>query len=783
MLRKSGMIISLLLMGNSYLLLAQSARSYFKAGEEFHRSMDYRDAIAQYTKAIELDPEFDEAYINRARAFSQTGDHASAAVDFDRALAFNEKDHELYYLSAREWYLQGNSRVSLAKLNQAIDRKRNFLEAYQLRADVYMELRQYEKALQDYQRSLKINEDDEGYYHLGSAYENLGMLKEAEEAYQQSIDENNRIPETHLALARLQYQRKKYDEALGSVRQMLTLEPGNLDGILLQSKLQAAQGDYPEAIETLSVASAESPMESSIYLHRGDVYRMMNQLNNAIIDYTRAIDLDPMNAALYYKRGGAYEEIRQYDKALDDYDRLLEMSGKDATAEALYEEASRHLFELSREENKPRVVLKDPLPGEGNRISVPREVEVIDVAGLVEDESKIKSLQVNGQMVPVEHTADGRSFHTSVNLLHAEIITIQVTDVYNNSETAIYPVRRTEVTPPGVQMIAPYSADGRTLYLDGNEPRIYLEGRVEDESKIQSIYVDSVLASYIPDDLNPYFTALVSIENKNSITINVVDEFGNESASVFTLNRDARTFEDNPMGKTWVVFIENSDYEYFASLEGPSRDVGLMQKALSKYQIHNLVHKRNMTKEEMQRFFSIELRDMIRSNKINSLLVWYAGHGKFINGTGYWLPVDATGNDEFSFYNIGQLKASMESYPDFLTHKLVITDACESGPSFYRAMRGEIRERSCEDWASTRMKSSQVFSSAGNESASDESQFTKTFANVLTSNPGECISIERIVQRVTSSMLNNNQQRPQFGKIAGLEDEDGTFFFVPKGND
>jgi hypothetical protein len=189
----------------------------------------------------------------------------------------------------------------------------------------------------------------------------------------------------------------------------------------------------------------------------------------------------------------------------------------------------------------------------------------------------------------------------------------------------------------------------------------------------------------------------------------------------------------------------------------------------------------NMTKDEMQRFFSIELRDMIRSNKINSLLIWYAGHGKFINNTGYWIPVDATWNDEFSYYNIGQLKASMESYPDFLVHNLVVTDACESGPSFYRAMRSEIEERSCDDWTSTRLKSSQVFSSAGNESADDNSQFARTFSNVLASNPGNCLSIEAIVQKVSASMVNNNQQRPQFGKIAGLEDEDGSFFFVPKG--
>jgi len=62
----------------------------------------------------------------------------------------------------------------------------------------------------------------------------------------------------------------------------------------------------------------------------------------------------------------------------------------------------------------------------------------------------------------------------------------------------------------------------------------------------------------------------------------------------------------------------------------------------------------------------------------------------------------------------------------------------------------------------------------------DNSQFTRTFANSLANNPDACIPIESIVKKVTSAVVNNNQQKPQFGKIAGLEDEDGTFFFISK---
>jgi hypothetical protein len=122
----------------------------------------------------------------------------------------------------------------------------------------------------------------------------------------------------------------------------------------------------------------------------------------------------------------------------------------------------------------------------------------------------------------------------------------------------------------------------------------------------------------------------------------------------------------------------------------------------------------------------------------------------------------------------------MQSYPDFVNHTLVITDACESGPSFYQAMRSDLKERSCNDWEATRFKSSQVFSSAGYELAVDDSQFTRTFANVLANNPNNCVPIESIVQKVTTAVVNNKQQKPQFGKIAGLEDEDGTFFFISK---
>ncbi|MBA4322629.1 MAG: hypothetical protein C0408_07415, partial [Odoribacter sp.] len=182
---------------------------------------------------------------------------------------------------------------------------------------------------------------------------------------------------------------------------------------------------------------------------------------------------------------------------------------------------------------------------------------------------------------------------------------------------------------------------------------------------------------------------------------------------------------------------------------------------------------------EMEKYFNIELRDLLKTNQVKSLLVWYAGHGKFINDVGYWIPVDANRDDEFTYFNINALKAGMQGYAS-LTHTLVVSDACESGPSFYQAMRSSNDEPKCDDVKASAFKSAQVFSSAGYELAVDNSQFTQTFANTLINNRNACIPIESIVKSVSAAVANINQQKPKFGKIAGLQDENGTFFFIAK---
>jgi len=67
-----------------------------------------------------------------------------------------------------------------------------------------------------------------------------------------------------------------------------------------------------------------------------------------------------------------------------------------------------------------------------------------------------------------------------------------------------------------------------------------------------------------------------------------------------------------------------------------------------------------------------------------------------------------------------------------------------------------------------------------NGSATDNSQFARTFANILINNFNQCISIEQIVAKVSDAVRRSNQGEPVFARIRGFDDQKGSFVFYQR---
>jgi tetratricopeptide (TPR) repeat protein len=759
----------------------QNGRKFYKAGSEFVENLKYGDAIVQFSNAIQAEPSNADYYYARGKAYEALFKNDEAKADFEKAIVFDPKNVDALISLGAICNRTGDFTRALGFLNRASRVDKRNSAVYPEKVLTLIGLERYDQALRVSDTALIIKDTPMNYYWRGIVYTKLNNDVFARKELDKAISKDKKLVEPRLELAELLL---KIDDAQGALDQCNTIiknDDKNTAAYMMRSKVYKKNLDYPSAINDISKNILIEPNNPDFYLFRGQCYQDFNQHTNAINDFTKYISLNPNNPDAFFARAKSYEDIREFEKAMDDYKKITVLSEFDPRAHKMLKEAQDRLYELKREQDPPVVTVVNPAPV-NDSIKMRGDSKTMVIAGKIKDASKIKSFTINKDTVRIAEKKGEYEFLSNVNVDGINEIVLVATDDYNNQKTLTFPLTRTEINPPKIMIVAPYASDDGQVYIDNNSPLLSIQGKVTDESKIKSIFIDGVSGSYSGNEMNPVFTANIDILNKDKIVVEAEDIYGNRQTTEFHLNRTGAVIsETNPMGKTWVVFIENSAYTSFSSLDGPVKDINLMVRAFGNYQIQNIIQKKDMTKAEMERFFSIELRDQLKANQVKSLLIWYAGHGKFINDVGYWIPVDAKRDDEFTYFNLNTLRAAMETYLNYLTHTLVITDACESGPGFYQAMRSDnLKKRSCSDWQATQFKSSQVFSSAGYELAVDDSQFTRTFATALLNNPNACIPIEEIVAKVSSAVTTNNQQKPNFGKIAGLKDEDGTFFFIAR---
>lgn len=773
-------VLSFFLLVLHFSSFGQNAKKHVKTGEDFYASQNYTDAIDQYTKAIEIQVDFVDAYILRAQAYAAIKDVENAAKDYKRATAFDPKNEELYYKSGKLFAELGEDSIAIVMLSKSIELKKKYLAPYRILVQSYLNEGNFDKALVTSSKWVELDESDRSYYYEALVYDSLQQYVKSVEVYRKCLTKNPNFVLAYIGIAKAELNLNKINDAYTDINKAIALDKNSVDAYVIKSMIGVKNMDYPNAIDDVSRAIIVEPDNKDLYRLRGSYYIKFGQYSNAISDYNRILMIDKNDVQTYYDRGMANAQTGNTRQALDDFRRFKDLSPANVAMAGMIEKAEEQVYELNKESNNPEVVFSAPVMNKSGVFEIPFSADLIRFEGAVDDQSLIKKIEINGVGADFDRTVLNPNFEILFNVESLDEINIVVTDIYFNVLIQTIKIRRTEVDNPIIHLRAPVASDNGEIFLDTESPQLYVEGVIEDQSKIAIIKVNDLIASFPIEEPNPSFSATISIANTDKFTVYVEDIYGNGTLMTYLLNRGSiGLLADNPMGKTWVIFIENSNYEEFASLDGPEKDITAIRSSLTSYKINNFIHKKDMTKKDMERFFAIELRDLARANQVNSLLIWYAGHGKFINETAYWIPINATRDDEFTYFNINTIKASLQSYSQTLTHTLMINDACESGASFADLTRGE-QERRCDDWQDIRSKSSQVLSSAGYELALDNSQFTKTFANMLKNNPNMCIPIDEIVKSVKTAVVQNKQQSPKFGIISGLGDENGTFFFIKK---
>jgi len=158
---------------------------YFR-GLAFLNTDQVDKAIADFDRAIALDPYFSDAFLNRGNAFEKKGKFDEAIENFDKAAALNPS-YEAYFNRGITFEKMGRLDESIADYDQAIALNPSRHEAYHEAGKLYGKMGLFDKAIEYFNRDIAVNpKQAESYNIRGVCYLYLGeddrALKDFNEA-------------------------------------------------------------------------------------------------------------------------------------------------------------------------------------------------------------------------------------------------------------------------------------------------------------------------------------------------------------------------------------------------------------------------------------------------------------------------------------------------------------------------------------------------------------------------------------------------------------------------
>lgn len=289
----------------------QTAEDFLKRGKEKLYEARYKEAMADFTRAVELDPKLTEAYLERGRLYIMIG-------TFEKQKSSAEKYQIRQTLAPGETPPKSeNSLKAIADFTRVVELDPQSSEAYRLRGVIYNWEEDYELAAADFRSYLKLKPND-------ATFQN--ELK---------LAENNLVGE-------LSSQTKK----------MMDLALNSED-----------EAEKRKLYERVIAASAKIlQLDSStiiIYERRGDAYRYSEQFDLAEADYSRLLALKPNDEYLLVKRAVALVGLKKYEQARRDYELLFSLLKNDARSNNLRRDAYTGRGELYLAENDDDRAIED----------------------------------------------------------------------------------------------------------------------------------------------------------------------------------------------------------------------------------------------------------------------------------------------------------------------------------------------------------------------------------------------------------------------------------------
>ena len=272
-------------------------------------------ALSALNKAINLKPDFDEAYNNRGAVKSFLGRHQDAIADYDIAIRLKSDYAEAYNNRGAAKNLLERHQDAIADYDKAIRLKPDYAGTYDGRGSAKYLLGKYQDAIVDYDEAIRLKPDDpEFHYHCGQANSNLGKYEAALVDYNRAIDLKPGDAKIYNNRGFVKLQLGQYKEAITDYSEAIRLINSG------EAKLDRNREN------SISLVFKDSGFsEAEVYYNRGVAKLELEEFAEALVDLNKAIQLKPDYAEAYHNRGVMKIRFNQPNEALVDLNKAIQL--------------------------------------------------------------------------------------------------------------------------------------------------------------------------------------------------------------------------------------------------------------------------------------------------------------------------------------------------------------------------------------------------------------------------------------------------------------------------
>ncbi|MBL0074542.1 MAG: tetratricopeptide repeat protein [Rhodocyclaceae bacterium] len=290
-------------------------------------------AIEYLNRAIAVNPNFVDGYLNRGTALKGLNRLNEALSSFEQAIALKPEYAEAHNNSGIVLKELNRLDEALASYNRALMLKPDYAEAHNNLGIALKALKRPSDALASYDKALALNPRyAEAHNNRGNALKDLQRMDQALVCYEQAIALNPRYADAYVNRGNALQQLNQFDDALTSYDKALAIETTLPEAHLNRGITLKELHRLGESLASFDQALRFKPDYPEAHNNRGLTFQELKQFDEALASYDQALAIDPDNAAAYFNHGNTLQKMKRFDLALASYENALAIESNLATA-------------------------------------------------------------------------------------------------------------------------------------------------------------------------------------------------------------------------------------------------------------------------------------------------------------------------------------------------------------------------------------------------------------------------------------------------------------------